>query len=80
MRKSTKELQRKGHGTYMVVNAIERIITVADNLGIIGFFVDAKDPRAKAFYEQFGFMQLPDNPEELFLPIATLRKAYNDIN
>ena len=72
----SQELQRKGHGTYMMVNAIERIITVADSLEIIGFFVDAKDTKAKVFYKQFGFMPLPDNPLELFLPIATLRKAF----
>jgi len=72
----SQELQGKGHGTHMMVDAIERIITVADNLGIIGFFVDAKDVKAKRFYEQFGFMPLPDNPMELFLPIATLRRAF----
>ena len=60
----------------MMVNAIERIIRVSEHLGIIGFFVDAKDQNAKAFYQQFGFIALPDNPLELFLPIATLKQAY----
>ena len=69
-------LQRKGLGTQMMVNAIERILRVSEHLGIIGFFVDAKNNEAITFYGQFGFIPLPDNPLELFLPLATLRKAY----
>ncbi len=71
-----RNLQRKGLGTQMMVNAIERILRVSEHLGIIGFFVDAKNDEARTFYEQFGFIPLPDNPLELFLPLATLRKAY----
>ncbi len=75
-----KERQRQGFGTYMLVNAIERVITVSKNLGIIGFFVDAKNKNAKSYYEQFGFIPLPDRPLELFLPLTTLQKAYNTVS
>lgn len=71
-----QSLQRKGLGTHLMVNAIERILKVSEHLGIIGFFVDAKNQGAKAYYEQFGFIPLPGNQLELFLPLATLRKAY----
>jgi len=74
-----KKRQRQGFGAHMMVNAIERIISVSENLGIIGFFVDAKTGEAKAYYEQFGFIPLPDNPLELFLPLDTLRQAYETI-
>lgn len=73
------KLQRLGYGTIMTVNAIERILLVSRNLGIIGFFVDAKNEEAKGYYKKFGFISLPDNPLELFLPIATLQKAYESI-
>lgn len=72
----TKNRQRQGLGTHMMIDAIERVIKVSEHLGIIGFFVDAKDNAAKAFYEQFGFVSLPDNPLELFLPLTTIKKAY----
>lgn len=75
-----KKRQRQGFGAYMMVNAIERIISVSENLGIIGFFVDAKSSKAKAYYEQFGFIPLPDNPLELFLPLGTLRQAYDTVD
>ncbi len=42
-----KNKQRQGFGTLMMVNAIERIILVSKNLGIIRFFVDAKNEEAK---------------------------------
>ena len=74
-----KKRQRQGFGAYMMINAIERIISVSENLGIIGFFVDAKSSEAKAYYEQFGFIPLSDNPLELFLPLDTLRQAYETI-
>ena len=75
----SKNKQRQGFGRHMMVNAIERIISVSKNLGIIGFFVDAKNAKAKSYYEQFGFIPLPDNPLELFLPVATLHQAYESI-
>jgi ribosomal protein S18 acetylase RimI-like enzyme len=75
----SKIKQRQGCGTIMVVNAIERILLVSKNLGIIGFFVDAKNEEAKGYYEKFGFISLPDTPLELFLPIATLQQAYEPI-
>jgi GNAT superfamily N-acetyltransferase len=74
-----KHNQRQGYGTFMMVSAIERILTVSKNLGIIGFLLDAKNEGAKQYYEQFGFIPLPDNPIELFLPIATLQQAYQSI-
>jgi N-acetylglutamate synthase-like GNAT family acetyltransferase len=69
-------MQRQGLGACMMLNAMERVLQVADNLGVIGFFVDAQDDPAAAYYRQFGFIPLPDNPLELFLPMATIRKAF----
>lgn len=71
-----KHMQKKGLGTHMMLNAMDRILRVAEHLGIIGFFVDAKDNEAAMYYQQFGFIPLPDNPLELFLPLATIRQAF----
>jgi len=72
----SKDQQSQDLGTMMMMNAIERVITVSEHLEIIGFFVDAKNDQVKTYYEQFGFIPLPDNPLELFLPLETLKKAY----
>ncbi len=63
----------------MMINAMERTLIVSSHMGIIGFFVDAKDDGAKEFYEQFGFLALPLNPLTLFIPLKKLHEAYNAI-
>jgi GNAT superfamily N-acetyltransferase len=69
-------LQRKGLGTHLLLDAMDRVLRVAEHLGIIGFIVDAKHEDAANYYHQFGFIPLPDNALELFLPLATIRKAF----
>ena len=70
-----RDLQRQGLGGIMMVDAMRRTLAVAENIGIIGFFVDAKDQGARAYYEQYGFVALPAHPLALFLPLATLATA-----
>lgn len=70
-----KDRQREGLGRLMMVHALQQAIRVSDSVGLIGFFVDAKNEDARRYYEQYGFMALPDNPLKLFLPLATLKQA-----
>lgn len=42
-------------------------------------FVEAKDHQAKAFYERFGFVPLPSDELELFLPVATIQEALAEV-
>ena len=60
-----------------MADAMKRTIPLADNFGIVGFFMDAKNDRAKKFYEGYGFVALQSNPLALFLPLATLVEASN---
>ena len=71
-----RSCQQQGLGTFMMLNAMERVLLIAEHMGIIGFFVDAKDEGAAGYYRHFGFIPLPDNPLELFLPIAAIRKTF----
>ncbi len=64
--------QHKGYGNYLIGSAVEKVILISENVGIIGLFVDAKNNHAKEYYEQFGFISLNGNPLVLFLPIQTL--------
>ena len=66
--------QHKGYGNYLIGSAVEKVILISENVGIIGLFVDAKDNHTKEYYEQFGFISLNGNPLVLFLPIQTLVK------
>ena len=67
--------QRQGLGKILLVAATEKVLEVFESAGGIGLFVDAKDAAARTYYERFGFEALPDNPLQLFLPLALVRKA-----
>ncbi len=49
-------------------------MVIAENAGIIGLFVDAKDDAAKVYYDRYGFVSLEDTPLEMFLPLQTIRQ------
>ena len=70
-----KDMQGQGVGKVLLVAAMEKFIEIFSRAGGIGLFVDAKDQRAKRFYEHFGFVSLPSNELELFLPVATIQEA-----
>jgi len=72
---SRKE-QGKGHGELLLAEAIRRTALIAEQAGLIGLFVDAKNDSARAFYEHFGFVSLPDKTLQLFLPIETIRSLF----
>ena len=65
-----------GHGKDLLIAAMEKFLEIFDLAGGIGLFVDAKDVNAKGFYEHFGFISLPSNDFELFLPVATIQQLF----
>ena len=70
-----KEYQRQGIGKTLLIAAMGKFIEIFNSAGGIGLFVDAKDQDAKRYYEQFGFVSLPSNELELFLPVRTIQDA-----
>ena len=70
-----REYQRQGVGKALLVAAMRKFIEIFNTAGGIGLFVDAKDREAKRYYEQFGFVSLPSNELELFLPVKTIQEA-----
>jgi ribosomal protein S18 acetylase RimI-like enzyme len=70
-----KAYQRQGIGKTLLVAAMGKFIKIFASAGGIGMFVDAKDQDAKRYYEQFGFVSMPSNELELFLPVKTIQEA-----
>ena len=60
-----------GIGKMLLVDAIQRILSVGDQIAIYAMVVDAINDNAKGFYEQFGFVPLSDNSSRLFLPLKS---------
>lgn len=71
---SRKE-QKKGYGELLLAEALHRTALIAEQAGVIGLFVDAKDDAARRFYERYGFLTIPEHPLQPFLPIETVRSA-----
>lgn len=69
----SRKTQGKGFGDRLLSEAIIRTALIADQAGVVGLFVDAKNDSAQRFYQHYGFMTIPEQPLKLFLPIETIR-------
>ena len=72
--------QRKGYGELLVIDAMKKTLNVSNSIGIAGLFVDAKHEKAKTYYSQFGFLSLPCQLDNLFLPLPSLTNNLNTPN
>lgn len=73
-----KEFQKQGLGNQLMVFAMHQAIIVHQSIGLTGMMVDAKSEQAKEYYQQYGFIPLPENPLTLFLPIKTILDVFKD--
>ncbi len=60
--------RRLGKG--LLADALIRASAASRDIGAMAVIVDAKDDRARGFYEHFGFRRFEDNPYRLFLPMS----------
>ena len=58
-------------GASLLQDALYRIITASQSIGVAYILVHALDDGAKRFYEVNGFVAIPERPLTLFLPVAT---------
>ena len=49
---------------------------IRNTAGVVGLFVDAKNPQVATFYLKFGFIPLKDTPLTLMLPHQTILAAF----
>jgi GNAT superfamily N-acetyltransferase len=67
--------QGRGIGRGLLLDALGRTLQVADIVGIRALAVHAKDERAVAFYQHFGFTVSPTDLRHLFMLIKDIRLA-----
>lgn len=67
------EHQGRGLGSALIADAVVRVDGL--RIGAFALIVDAKDDRAKAFYEANGFVSLPGEERRLCMPIETALRA-----
>lgn len=64
----------KGLRKLLMVDAMKRVQTASELIGVFALLVDAKDDSAKNFYLKYGFTPLIDEPMTLFLPLTNFPK------
>ena len=58
------------------MHALKQALDQSKIIASTAVVTDAKDERAKNFYEKYGFVELPDHPNRLFLPMKTVEQMF----
>ena len=66
--------QGQGYGDALIIHAFQTTVHAAEQVGVMGMVVDAKDDKAVSFYEGFGFMRLSGTPNRLVLPLSVIKR------
>lgn len=64
----------KGIGNSLLLDAVQRALAASQIAGLRAVVVDAKDDRAKRFYETRGFRAWPTDSNRLFITITELKR------
>ncbi len=59
-----------------MMEALRRSLEQSRAIASMAVIVDAKDEEARNFYVKYGFIELPDNPHRLFLPMKTIAAMF----
>jgi len=68
----------QGHGETLLMDALYRIHQHGREVASAGAVVDAIDAAAVAFYQGYGFLELPKVPRRLFLPMGTIAQLFQE--
>lgn len=74
-----EDMQGKRLGTALIIDAMERCLSIADQMGVAAIVLDVLDGndfgRRWKFYADLGFRPLndPDNPSRVYIPMADVK-------
>jgi predicted GNAT family N-acyltransferase len=66
----------QGVGELLLIGALKQALDHSQRIASMAVVVDAKDDPAKTFYKKYGFLELPDHPNRLFLPMKTIEQMF----
>ena len=67
-----KKYQGKGFGEILLVDALKRSYHASLAVASFAIIVDVISSSAEQFYKKYGFMELTDEEDRLFLPMKTI--------
>lgn len=69
-----KEQQNLGVGKMLLLDALYKCFV--SDIGGIAVIVEAKNENAISFYKKYGFIQLPEQPLNMFLPMKIIKNLF----
>ena len=69
-----RKYQGRAIGEFLLLDAIRRVVRASTAIAVYAIVVDAKNERARKFYERYGFRSFVNAPRRLFLPLETFQK------
>jgi len=69
-----KNYQGKGLGIILLFDALGKCLESTSRTAAMAVVVDAKNDRARSFYERYQFIGLTDQPNKLFLTMTAIAK------
>lgn len=62
----------QGLGELLLFDALQRALRHSRTIASMAVVVDLKNPETRSFYTQYGFLDLPEHENKLFLPMETI--------
>jgi ribosomal protein S18 acetylase RimI-like enzyme len=76
----SKEFKGRGLGELLLMGGLKRALEHSRNIASVAVVVDAIDENARAFYRRYGFIDIPDHPNRLFLPMKTVTQLFPEVD
>lgn len=71
----SKSHREKGYGSELLWDAIERALSLSDQIGARAIEAHAKNDSARKFYLKHGFISLVDDKNHVYILMETAREA-----
>ncbi len=76
----SKQFKGRGLGELLLMGAMKRALEHSRNIASVAVVVDAIDENARAFYRRYGFIDIPNHPNRLFIPMKTVAQLFPEID
>jgi predicted GNAT family N-acyltransferase len=63
-------------GELLLMDALRKALEATRTVASVVVVVKAKDENTVKFYKRYGFITIPDHPDRLFIPMATVRQLF----
>lgn len=70
-----ESIKGNGWGEIILLDALNRSLSISESLGTVAVVVEPIDEKARAFYDKYGFVLLPDSGK-MFLPMKTIKNLF----